>query len=598
MEHATTEDVWIYTGQDKEVPETVRRIKIAENITRIPDEAFIGHQELDEVTFSSSVQVIGKLAFRGCIKLKSILYQTVGEEAKIGIPSYVREIDNCAFYECQLLEGPGLCEGLERIGNCAFFACKSLTEVEIPSTVTEIGDGAFHKCKRLGRLGLNEGLERIGKRAFFQCESLTGANVPSTVKVIDDVAFDTCKSLGRLVLNEGLERIGGGAFRECYCLTEVEIPSTVKVIGDWAFEYCTSLGRLVLNEGLERIGEYAFFDCRSLTEVEIPSTVKVIDDHTFRECKLLARLGLNEGLERIGKLAFCACDSLSRVGIRIATNAFINCRDLVSIELPEECPFNINLSGCRSLVSLAGQISILFQDERRREEFFQSSKLGCLVDDEADLKRKLNHRFDNSPVNKLCYYQSYQSSDDSMAQLRSLMEKHPPLAATTQVDEFGMTPLHVLSLSQTTNLDMLLAVMDAGKLGHMVRVRDSFGSTPMDYLCMNRMPNSTEVIRRLFQTRYDQVLGSLEPFWKSAMLQSIEEILAGDWSLRKSKIGRVTRKYERKEILSLVELCLWKMKIDEVTEQIVDRQRCRIMSGAAVVMPHLLPFLDQLDKED
>eukprot|EP00980_Cylindrotheca_fusiformis_P023852 scaffold11065_cov115-Cylindrotheca_fusiformis.AAC.4 len=61
------------------------------------------------------------------------------------------------------------------------------------------------------------------------------------------------------------------------------------------------------------------------------------------------------------------------------------------------------------------------------------------------------------------------------------MEEYPPLAATTQVDEFGMTPLHVLSLSQTPNLDMLLAVMDAGKPGHMVHVRDSFGSTPMDY---------------------------------------------------------------------------------------------------------------------
>eukprot|EP00980_Cylindrotheca_fusiformis_P000201 scaffold41_cov99-Cylindrotheca_fusiformis.AAC.2 len=85
------------------------------------------------------------------------------------------------------------------------------------------------------------------------------------------------------------------------------------------------------------------------------------------------------------------------------------------------------------------------------------------------------------------------------------------------------------------------------------------------------------------------------------MLQAIEETLAGGWSLRKSKIGRVIRKYERKEILSLMELFLWKMKIDEVTsEQIraADRQRCRIMSGAAVVMPYVLPFLDKLDEED
>eukprot|EP00980_Cylindrotheca_fusiformis_P031230 scaffold26033_cov343-Cylindrotheca_fusiformis.AAC.1 len=72
---------------------------------------------------------------------------------------------------------------------------------------------------------------------------------------------------------------------------------------------------------------------------------------------------------------------------------------------------------------------------------------------------------------------------------------------------------------------MLLAVMDAGKLGHMVRTKDSFGSTPMDYLCMNRMPNSTELIRSLFQTRYDQVLG-VGRMWESDILQAMDEALA------------------------------------------------------------------------
>eukprot|EP00980_Cylindrotheca_fusiformis_P005270 scaffold1123_cov56-Cylindrotheca_fusiformis.AAC.6 len=238
-------------------------------------------------------------------------------------------------------------------------------------------------------------------------------------------------------------------------------------------------------------------------------------------------------------------------------------------DVPEERWFSIELSGCRSLVNLAGPISILFFQKDERVEFFQSSKFGSLVDDDDDLTHRLKHRFDDSPLNKLCYYQSYQSLDVAMAELRSLMEDDP-LAATTQVDGFGMTPLHVLSLSQTTNLDMLLAVMDAGKPGHMVRVRDSLGCTPMDYI------------------------------------YAIDEALGGDWGFRKSKIGGVVRKYERKEITSLLELCLWKVKIDEAIpkklkigeatskkEQILaDRQWCRVMSGAAVVIPHVLPFLD------
>eukprot|EP00980_Cylindrotheca_fusiformis_P022520 scaffold9405_cov111-Cylindrotheca_fusiformis.AAC.1 len=181
-----------------------------------------------------------------------------------------------------------------------------------------------------------------------------------------------------------------------------------------------------------------------------------------------------------------------------------------------------------------------------------------------------------------------------MVQLHSLMEDDPFAATTTQVDEFGMTPLHLLSLSQTPNLEMLLTVIDAGKPGHMVHCRDSFGSTPMDYLCLNRTANSAEAIRSLVQFRFDQVLG-LDRSWKSALLQAVDEALAIDWTRRKSEISKVVRKYERKGILSLVELYLWKVKIDKVTEQIVDRQRCRIMSSAATVIPLVLPFLDKLD---
>eukprot|EP00980_Cylindrotheca_fusiformis_P022204 scaffold9087_cov107-Cylindrotheca_fusiformis.AAC.2 len=561
--HEEAEDsVWMYTGQDV-IPETVRRVKIAENVSEIRDEAFQEHRQLEVVTLSSSVQVIGRWAFRGCKKLKSILYQGLDKE-----------------------------------------------EVGIPSNVKVIEQGAFYGCTSLERLGLNEGLKRIEKGAFYGGESLTEVEIPSSVKVIDNSGFKYCKLLVRLVLNQGLERIGEDAFSYCESLTEVDCPSTVKVIEIGAFMGCKHLARLGLNEGLERIREYAFEECESLTEADIPSSAKVICYRAFNQCIRLATLRLNEGLEFIGEYAFEACESLSHVRIPqsinfIATTTFSRCKNLISIELPQEFPVKIDLCGSHSLVSVAGPITTFFPEGP--VEFFQSSKLGTVVDDEDDLTRKLNHRFDNSPLNKLCYYHSYQSLDATMTQLLSLMEDGRPLAATMEVDEFGMTPLHVLSLSQTPNLDVLLAMMDAGKPGHMVRIMDSFGSTPMDYFFLNRMPNSSEVIRRLFQTRFEQVLG-LDQFWEADVLQGIDAALGGDWASRKSEVGRVIRKFERKEILSLLELFLWKMMIDEATskkvkigedtskeEQILaNRQRCRVMSGATVVIPHVLPFLETI----
>eukprot|EP00980_Cylindrotheca_fusiformis_P017726 scaffold5565_cov92-Cylindrotheca_fusiformis.AAC.5 len=211
-----------------------------------------------------------------------------------------------------------------------------------------------------------------------------------------------------------------------------------------------------------------------------------------------------------------------------------------------------------------------------------------------------------------------------MMQLRRLMmEDGDPLAATTQVDEFGMTPLHILSLSQTPNMDMLLAVMKGGHANHIIHCRDSFESTPMDYLCWNRMPNSNQVIRRILQTRFidyhswpmmdDSGESTTSTMWDEA----VEEALAADWSSRRREIVSVyiqLANYERnKIILSLVEMCLWKIQIDNDDDISLSentalhqqqtaadrRQSCRIKSGASIVIPHLLPFLVKLlDVED
>eukprot|EP00980_Cylindrotheca_fusiformis_P017740 scaffold5578_cov68-Cylindrotheca_fusiformis.AAC.1 len=73
------------------------------------------------------------------------------------------------------------------------------------------------------------------------------------------------------------------------------------------------------------------------------------------------------------------------------------------------------------------------------------------------------------------------------------------------------------------------------------------------------------------------------------MLLAIDEALAGDGASRKREIGRVIRKFEQKDILSILELFLWKVKIDEIIseEQTVDREFCRVHSGASIVIPHM-----------
>jgi hypothetical protein len=113
--------------------------------------------------------------------------------------------------------------------------------------------------------------------------------------------------------------------------------------------------------------------------------------------------------------------------------------------------------------------------------------------------------------------------------------------------------------------------------------------------------------------------------WKSDMLAAMDEALPIEWSSRRNEISLLYFKlatYERLEALSLLELALWKVKIDgckaasdtenELGEESspkrprmdkshlggVDRRGCRFNSGADVVISNVLPFLDVLCRED
>jgi hypothetical protein len=105
----------------------------------------------------------------------------------------------------------------------------------------------------------------------------------------------------------------------------------------------------------------------------------------------------------------------------------------------------------------------------------------------------------------------------------------------------------------------------------------------------------------------------------------MNEALAVEGSFRRRAVGILSFKlatYERLESMSLLELALWKDKIDGCKAAIVtdcgrdeerspkrprldksnlahvDRQNCRINNGAEVVVSNVLPFLDKVCRHD
>jgi hypothetical protein len=115
--------------------------------------------------------------------------------------------------------------------------------------------------------------------------------------------------------------------------------------------------------------------------------------------------------------------------------------------------------------------------------------------------------------------------------------------------------------------------------------------------------------------------------WKADMLAALDGALAVDWSSRQREIGLLyfeLATYERLEAISMLELALWKVKIEErkpvqnkehlddegsleklrlvesdlSQEEGADRQSCRINSGVQVVISNVLPFLDKVCSDD
>jgi hypothetical protein len=279
---------------------------------------------------------------------------------------------------------------------------------------------------------------------------------------------------------------------------------------------------------------------------------------------------------------------------------------------------------CKSLVNL------VIPSEQRFQQLYDDGdgimeglKLRHVASSFTDLVSKLQHRFDDLPVHRLCYHQSYYPLMEAMENLRQSMDADP--AAGNKVDAFGMTPFHILASSQTPNLSFFQALMKVYKVD-TIRAKDKFGSNPIDYLCMNHIPASATVIQSLLPTIFAERvrwLGLVR--WKSDMVDAMDEALAVEWASRRREIRLLCFKlatYERLESVSLLELALWKVKIDSCKAAYetdherdgessskrprldkshldgVDRQSCRINSGAYVVISNRLPFLDKVCRED
>lgn len=112
---------------------------------------------------------------------------------KFQIPNNIKAIRFMSFAYCNNLESMTFPTSLEIIGDGAFYSCRSLDNIIIPGNVKIIEQDAFRYCDSLKNVTIEKGVQEIGRNAFNACPLLQYITYTGTIEDLKkmDVNFST-----------------------------------------------------------------------------------------------------------------------------------------------------------------------------------------------------------------------------------------------------------------------------------------------------------------------------------------------------------------------------------------------------------------------
>ena len=390
---------------------------------------------------------------------------------RVRVHPSVTVIPERAFDYRKKLKEVELCEGLLEIGEMAFMKCDALKRITIPSSVTTVREWSFSSSKLLEEVEMCEGLLEIREAAFSNCEALKYIHIPSTVN-----------------------HIGKRAFGNCAALKRIKIFSAVKKIGSYAFGGCKELIEVELSDGLQEIGEYAFGGCTSLERIKVPTTVSKINAGAFTDC--VSSVYFHDGVKEIESYAV---QGGSFPIFRFPPNAKIprgmwkECKSLFSVEIPHDTSIDSDsevFHFCHSLRNVVipldaiadgsemGINGLAFINCLNLYDVFGTNE-GILKDIKDGAIDALKHRFDNLPIHKMIYYQSYQPVTVGQLINATTILDVGENQTTGKQDCLGMTPLHVLACSTVQNIELYIVLVT--KYPEALITKDRWGAIPLLY---------------------------------------------------------------------------------------------------------------------
>lgn len=304
---------------------TIRCIKIPENVEKIPDGYFSNCHELKDFEMPKSCSEIGSNAFSGCATIENLNLENVVKFGKDAL-------NGCLGMRNVTLPFVGAdITSLKPLGYL-FGKSNGIRALNVLGGL--IADGCFAGCGTIETLSLPKDIKEIGSKVFANMTELSSVLNIAQVEKVGDHAFHNCKKLSSISLKQVIY-IGDGAFENCTSLTSIELPSQLETIGKGVFAGSGIAKAVVpLSESAKTLKDYGFpkmvlkdvtissgdiaedsFDGYGLERIALNDNIKAIPAEMFRNNSTLAELGAI-GIEVIGDRAFEGCSNLKVITLK------------------------------------------------------------------------------------------------------------------------------------------------------------------------------------------------------------------------------------------------------------------------------------------
>jgi len=503
----------------------------------------------------------------------------------------VKSIPKDAFQHCRELREVILPEGLESIGENAFEGCSWMEKINLPSSLTSIDRdyrGAFYDC---------DVVEISSATSIYPSRMHRMQTMPSSKKTIQPFEYRSDHSLIEVFLPDSIQTIGQSAFRGCAKLRSLRIPPSVTKLQRNTFDGCDSLLSLELPEEMSNIEKFTLSGQESLRNIAIPMSCTIGRGNWFAKLPSDTK-ETDSVLKSASDIAKAQADE-----IRVVKHRFDGLPiHKICYYKPENLIQYLN-QPMNSLKEKRALTTGLLQDNLGMTPLHI---LACSTRQSIEMYQLLLELYPENLITKDKWgelpllYAFWSNASKDIRQL--LVKSHKELFPTYKIDWGGMVTTMGINNVSPICIHNVLDMYNSLGLNNVDWEAIVIGLAQPGGKCGKHTMRF--ILRSVITKRLSLVgIGNC----REEMIKDVDS-----WQYYQDRVGRYKKLFSKlktyeyqNEVASLLELALWKVKIDQSASNQnktdnsskkkartgEDRIESHASCGADIILPHVIAFL-------